>query len=95
MKGKLHGIGAGPGDPELLTLKAVDTIRKCGVIAVPKTGNGEKTAFSIVEKYLDGKELLECRFSMERDVQKRKETRQTAAEEIITFLNNGKDVGCV
>ena len=95
MKGKLYGIGTGPGDPELLTLKAVSTIQKCGVIAVPKTGNGEKTAFAIVEKYLDGKELLECRFSMERDITKRKETRQIAAAEIIKHLDDGKDVGFV
>ena len=95
MKGKLYGIGTGPGDPELLTIKAVNTIQKCGVIAVPKTGNGEKTAFAIIEKYLDGKQLLECRFSMERDIEKRKETRQIAAADIIEFLDDGKNVGFV
>ena len=47
MKGKLYGIGTGPGDPELLTIKAVNTIKKCGDIAVPKTGSSEGTAFSI------------------------------------------------
>ena len=35
MKGKLYGIGIGPGDPELLTLKAVRLIREADVIAVP------------------------------------------------------------
>ena len=34
-KGKLYGIGVGPGDPELVTLKAVRLIRKCDIIAVP------------------------------------------------------------
>jgi precorrin-2/cobalt-factor-2 C20-methyltransferase len=95
MKGKLYGIGAGPGDPELLTLKAVTVIQKCGVIAVPKTGNGERTAFAIIEKYLDGKTLLECRFSMEKDMAKRKEARQIAAEEVFYYLDMGKDVGFV
>ena len=95
MKGKLYGIGVGPGDPELLTIKAVNTIQKCGVIAAPKTGNGERTAFSIIEKYLSGKELLECRFTMEKDIAKRKEARQIAAAGIIRFLDNGKDVGFV
>jgi len=95
MRGKLYGIGTGPGDPELLTIKAVKTIEKCGVIAVPKTGKVEKTAFSIVEKYLDGKELLECTFSMDKDIATRKTARQIAAEDIIQYLERGKDVGFV
>jgi precorrin-2/cobalt-factor-2 C20-methyltransferase len=95
MKGTLYGIGTGPGDPELLTLKAINTIQKCDVIAVPKTGSGERTAFAIIEKYLDGKPLLECRFSMDKDAAKRKEARHIAAADIITILNDGKDVGFV
>ena len=38
MKGTLYGVGIGPGDPELLTLKAVRLIRENEVIALP----GEK-----------------------------------------------------
>ena len=95
MKGKLFGIGLGPGDPELLTLKAVSTIKKCGVIAVPKTIEGENVAFSIVEPYLHGKELLECRFIMEIDMAKRQEARRIAAAQIIAFLDTGKHVGFV
>lgn len=33
--GKFYGIGVGPGDPELMTLKAVRTIRDCDVIVLP------------------------------------------------------------
>ena len=92
MKGKLYGIGTGPGDPELLTIKAVNTIKKCDVIALPL---GEGTAFSIIEKYLDNKELLECQFAMERDMAKRREARQHIADNIMKFLDDGKDVGFV
>ena len=95
MKGKLYGIGTGPGDPELLTIKAVNAINKCSIIAVPKTGKGERTAFSIIERYLSGKELFECFFTMDRDTAKRKEARQTAAKDIIRYLESGKDVGYV
>jgi len=95
MKGILYGIGTGPGDPELLTIKAVNAIQKCGVIAVPETGSGERTAFSIIEKYLGDKELLECRFVMEKDAAKRKEARQVVAGQIIQILDNGKDVGFI
>ena len=105
MKGKLYGIGTGPGDPELLTIKAVNAIQKCEVIAVPiagcgkdtndVAGSGERTAFSIVEKYIAGKELLECRFAMENDIAKRKEARQHVAANIMRFLDVGKDVGFI
>lgn len=94
IKGKLYGIGTGPGDAELLTLKAVSAIEKCGVIAVPVTG-GERAAFAAAEKYLAGKELLECRFTMEKDMAKRKRARQDAAEAIIRVLESGRDVGFI
>ena len=35
MRGKIYGIGVGPGDPELMTLKAVRLIREADVIAIP------------------------------------------------------------
>ena len=35
MSGTFTGAGVGPGDPELMTLKAVRAIRECSVIAVP------------------------------------------------------------
>ena len=37
MKGTFYGIGVGPGDPELLTMKAVKAIEKVDIIIAPKT----------------------------------------------------------
>jgi len=95
MIGRLYGIGTGPGDPELLTLKAINTIQSCEVVAVPTTGEAERVAYNIVEKYLAGKELLECRFSMDRELAKREEARQVAAAGIIEQLDKGKDVAFI
>ena len=39
MSGTFRGVGVGPGDPELMTLKAVRAIRRCSVIAVPVSDN--------------------------------------------------------
>ena len=36
-KGVFYGVGIGPGDPELLTLKAVRVLESCHVIAAPQT----------------------------------------------------------
>ena len=48
MRGKLYGIGVGPGDPELLTLQAVRLIRSCDALAVPGKKKEETTAYQIV-----------------------------------------------
>ena len=48
-KGKLYGVGVGPGDPELLTLKAVKTLRACPVVACPVTGSGQMLALVLPE----------------------------------------------
>ena len=45
MDGILYGVGVGPGDPELMTLKAVRVIKECGYIAVP--ANEKKRMFGI------------------------------------------------
>ena len=61
MKGTLYGVGIGPGDPELLTLKAVRLIRETKVIAVPGEKAEETVAYQITEKAipeLKEKELL-------------------------------------
>ena len=49
MKGTLYGIGVGPGDPELLTLKALRLIKEADVIALPGEEPKETVAYKIVE----------------------------------------------
>ena len=83
MAGKLYGVGVGPGDPRLMTLKAKDVIEAADVIAVPVAAAGEKsTALSIASQAADlsGKQLMEVVFSMERSALKREIYRKKAAE---------------
>ena len=54
MTGRLYGIGLGPGDPELLTLKAVRLIRAAAVVAYPAPEEGESFARAIAAPYLPG-----------------------------------------
>ena len=49
-KGVFYGVGVGPGDPELLTLKALRTLERCPVIAAPRTKSGETLALDIVRR---------------------------------------------
>lgn len=72
MAGKLHVIGIGPGDPELMTLKAVRILKEVPCIFVPKgREEGTSLALSIVRKSLplDGKEIVEAYFPMKKTVQ--------------------------
>ena len=38
MKGRFYVVGTGPGDPELLTIKAVRILRESDIIAIPVSG---------------------------------------------------------
>ena len=42
MKGKFTGVGVGPGDPQLLTLKALHAIQESDVVAIPVSDSGLK-----------------------------------------------------
>lgn len=101
MKGKFYIIGVGPGDPELLTLKAMRILRESPVWFVPKAReDGNSTALKIIKKVVNGrdKEILEHYFPMkkvctgvevERDVE---DAWIDAAQTISQRLCMGKDV---
>lgn len=93
--GKLYGLGVGPGDPELMTLKAVRLIRECGVIAVPASGRETNAALEIARgavPEIEEKELLEVSMPMIRDESMLKESHDKAAEAVIAELEKGRDV---
>ena len=91
-RGILYGVSVGPGDPELLTLKAVHIIEEVDVIALPDTGNGPGTAFGIAERYLKGKELIRCIVPMTRDRSVLAEVHRRAADQLCELLDNGLSV---
>lgn len=95
MKGKLYGIGVGPGDPELVTLKAMKVIEKVPVIAVPKSKKeGESIVLDIAERYIDRtrQEIIEWVFPMIQDEEKLRAFWMVAVNQILKRLGEGKDV---
>lgn len=95
MTGTLYGIGIGPGDAELITVKAVKLIKKCNIIAIPKSGDGERIALNIARAAvpeIDEKTIVELHMPMTRDKKHLKECHEKAAENIIDFLEQGEDV---
>ena len=72
MQGKLYGVGVGPGDPELLTLKALRLIKENEVIAVPGKDIRASVAYQIVKgayEDLDKKILISVAMPMTKDPQ--------------------------
>lgn len=95
MRGTLYGIGVGPGDPELLTLKAVRIIRENDVIAVPGEVKENTVAYNIVKpviENLDEKEFLELPMVMTKDAGKLEENYSNAAKRVMECLDTGKNV---
>ena len=65
----LHIIGTGPGDPQLLTIKAMNILNKCEAIVAPKgSQDGHSTALAIVSQIVpvDEKEVYELYFPMKK-----------------------------
>ena len=91
-KGMLFGVGVGPGDPELLTLKAVEALRRADVIAAPDKGAGEQTALAIVRDYIQGKERVDCHTPMTRDPERLEESYRSNADLLCGLLDQGKTV---
>lgn len=103
MTGKLYVIGVGPGDPELLTLKAARILRETNVICVPKgREEGSSLALSIVEKALnlEGKEIIEAYFPMKKTTASEHNSElnskwQNTVGTVLNKLNQGTDMAFI
>ena len=93
-KGTLYGVSIGPGEPELITLKAMNIISQCKYIATPHTGTGDSLALSIVSKAIDlsEKEIMKLEFPMTKDKDILAKSHQEAADAIGEILDSGNDV---
>ena len=93
-KGVLYGVSVGPGDPELLTLKALRTIQACPVVAAPRTKGGGMVALDIARQAADlsGKEILPLDFSMSPDPAVRAAAHAAAVQLVRARLDPGQAV---
>lgn len=89
---KLFCVGCGPGDPELLTIRALNLIKEADVIFVPTSKlNKPSIALSIVEKYLKKTtKIINLIFPMIKDRDSLKEYWKKNAFEIAQIVRSGK-----
>lgn len=93
--GCLYGIGVGPGDPELLTLKALRLIRAAPVVAYPAPETGDSFARRIVAAWLQPHQSeIALRFPMQPGPVPAG-IYDRAAAEIAAALDEGRDVACL
>ena len=90
--GRLYGLGIGPGDPELLTLKAYRILQSVPVIAYPTMENGKVLARAIVADFLRPEQIevpMPLPFSPVRSSQP---AYDVAADKLTEHLSVGRDV---
>lgn len=95
MRGILYGVGVGPGDPELMTLKAVRLIRENEIIAVPGENVRETVAYKIAVQAapeLADKKLLPIHMPMTHDQDEMRRWHEKGALELESHLDQGNNV---
>lgn len=91
--GTLYGVGAGPGDPQLLTVRASRIINKVDHVFYPSSsGTDESMALNIIEPYLKaGVTFHTLFFPMTKDKRELEQSWNTAADKAAEILSQGKD----
>lgn len=95
MPSSFYGIGVGPGDSELLTVKAVKVLKQLDVLYTPQAHrNGMSVAQRIAEPYLPANLTVKRRhFPMVTDPQVKETAWQKIADEVELDVKNGQNVG--
>jgi len=97
--GKFYAVGVGPGNPELLTLKALKILRKVPVIFFPKAKEDSKgSALSIIAEFIDRKkqEVIGLTFPMKRgNSLELSGYWEKAGRTVLNRLKKGEDVAFI
>jgi precorrin-2/cobalt-factor-2 C20-methyltransferase len=90
MNGTLYGVGLGPGDPELLTLKALTILKQVDFIFVPLSRDGRSIAADIIKYHLPQAQILYLEFPMTENQAKLQAAWENAVAEVGRYLENKK-----
>jgi precorrin-2/cobalt-factor-2 C20-methyltransferase len=92
-EGTLYGIGVGPGDPELVTLKALRIARACPVLAYPAPEQGDSLARRIMAPHLTDKQTeIAIRMPLSADRYPANAVYDRTSGDIAAHLRAGRDV---
>lgn len=94
MSGCLYSVGVGPGDPELMTLKALQTIKKCQVLILPAESREKCVAYQIAAQVLpeiSEKPFLCLVMPMTKDKERLEKNHEEGAAKVAEILAKGED----
>jgi precorrin-2/cobalt-factor-2 C20-methyltransferase len=95
-RGTLYGLGVGPGDPELITLKALRLLQSAPVIAYPAPENGDSLARAIAASHLPGGQTeIAIRMPLDAGRFPMEAVYDNAAREVAGHLDAGRDVAAL
>ena len=95
-RGTLYGLGVGPGDPELLTLKALRILRAAPVLAYPAPIEGDSMARAIAAPHMPGGQTeIAIRMPLDAARFPAEEVYAAAAQDIAGHLDSGRDVAAL
>ncbi len=91
--GTIYGVGVGPGDPQLITLKGAAVLGRCQQVFVPKARDeGDSAALSIAGVHLRGDaEIHELVFPMITDRKELASRWEDSAGQVAAALQTGED----
>ncbi len=96
MSGILYGVGVGPGDPDLITLKAHKVLQAAPVIAYPAPEAGDSLARTIAAPHIpQGRREIIIRMPLDPKRFPDRTAYDDAAAEIATILRGGEDVAVI
>ncbi|MHB8793674.1 MAG: precorrin-2 C(20)-methyltransferase [Thermoleophilia bacterium] len=95
--GTLYGVGVGPGDPGLVTLRAVEVIRQVPTVAFPvnKEGAGSRAYDAVAGHLPESTTRLPLLMPMTRDRQLLESAHDAAVEAVVAAAADGRDVACL
>lgn len=94
MSGCLYSVGVGPGDPELMTLKAVKIIRNCQVLVLPAESKEKCVAYQIVRRAIpeiEDKTTVCLVMPMTKDKDRLEKSHREGTKKVAEVLDAGKD----
>lgn len=95
MAGILYGVGVGPGDPELMTVKAVRILKECGTIGIPAKSADSCTAFQVAVKAvpeIGAKPVIAVPVPMTKDRKRLSDVYDEGSQRLLAALEKGETI---